>query len=108
MKTIFTKTVFASIIMLMTSVASNAETMVYNYTTSNNKQVKFEYEVDNEGRVESKTAYQWDEAENVWKPMYIYTARYGKQTNKLIYAKWNNKNSNFSSDVRIQEMPAEK
>lgn len=58
---------------------------------------KFEYTIDNEGRVSTKTMFRYDDVSDTWKPVMLYRATYGTNSNTLSFAAWSNKDNSFSS-----------
>lgn len=57
---------------------------------------KFEYTIDNEGRVSTKIMYRFDENTKSWMPVMMYRAEYGKDSNTLTCAGFNKSKGAFN------------
>ena len=63
-----------------------------------NKQVKYEFTYNDNGRVAEKKAYRWDACREIWKPAYLLTVTPGISETKLSYTEWNAKKSAFNDN----------
>lgn len=57
---------------------------------------RFDYTIDNEGRVSSKTMYRFDNSSYKWIPVMKYTATYGTDGNTLGFASWDKESGSFT------------
>lgn len=57
---------------------------------------RFDYALDSEGRVASKTMYRFDKGSCKWIPVMKYTATYGADGNTLSFASWDKESSSFT------------
>lgn len=79
------------------------KTEVYNFINDNNECMKYDYAIDNDGRVIAKTAYRWNTLGNEWVPQYIYTVTFGTDSNIMTYAKWDATKKAFSAQKQQVE-----
>lgn len=64
---------------------------------------KFDYTLDAEGRVASKTMYRWDAKNDEWRPICMLSTNYEGEENELIYAAWDNASGSFTADITISD-----
>ncbi|MDO4496713.1 MAG: DUF3836 domain-containing protein [Bacteroidales bacterium] len=58
---------------------------------------KFEYVIDHNGRVSTKTMYRLNKETNTWTPLMVYRATYGKAENTLSYAAYSAESHAFTA-----------
>lgn len=78
----------------MTATGNSIRVMVHMNGKITNK---FEYALDNEGRVTSKTMFRYIRETNTWMPVMQYSATYGDDTNILSFAAYDKSNGTFTN-----------
>lgn len=73
-----------------------------------NKEVKYEFSYNADGKVSEKKAYRWDKSKNEWMPYYLTTYSYNAETGEIntTYGMWDKKKQNFSLNVQNMVAPA--
>ena len=72
-----------------------------------NKQVKYEFAYNDNGKVAEKKAYRWNQAKETWDPYYLITYQYNEDGNITSeYGMWDKKKKNFSLNVQNMVAPA--
>lgn len=61
---------------------------------------KFEYVIDQNGTVISKTQYRNNHRDNQWMPICSYYASYGEDANRITFAAWNEETQSFSNRAK--------
>ena len=72
-----------------------------------NKQVKYEFAYNDNGKVAEKKAYRWNQAKETWDPYYLITYQYneyGKITSD--YGMWDKKKKDYSLNTQKMLVPA--
>lgn len=87
--------------MISTSHSDNAEALESRSMlfTNNQHTNKFVYVIDANGVVKSKTMYRYNNDTNEWKPVCIYRAVYGEDSNIIIRAQWNEADNAYTSNI---------
>ena len=72
-----------------------------------NKQVKYEFAYNDNGKVAEKKAYRWNQAKETWDPYYLITYQYNEDGNITSeYGMWNKKKKDFSLNTQEMVVPA--
>ena len=69
-------------------------------TTVDGNLVKFDYILDNEGRVINKVASRWNDDYSEWTPVSAYSVVYTEDETVLSYAKYNSATKSYTTDVK--------
>lgn len=77
---------------------TNSRSMVQ--SVSDGSSYKFDYILDNEGRVVNKITSAWDELNSQWAPLSAYSVVYTKDETILSYAKYNKDTKTYTKDVQ--------
>lgn len=72
-----------------------------------NKQVKYEFSYNDQGKVSEKKAYRWDAGSEKWIPYYLISYTYDDASGniKTNYGMWNKKKKDFSLNVQNMLLP---
>ena len=107
MKTsVWGKSILALVFTFMCSLAiSAASPKDYLY---DNKQVRYEFQYNENGKVSEKKAFRWDRTNDEWVPFYQITYQYDDQSGeiKTNYGMWDKKKKNFSLNVQNMIIPS--
>lgn len=68
--------------------------------TVDGKMVKYDYILDNEGRVINKVASRWNDDYSEWTPVAAYSVVYTEDETVLSYAKYNSFSKTYTTDVK--------
>ena len=73
-----------------------------------NKQVRYEFQYNENGKVSEKKAFRWDRTNDEWVPFYQITYQYDDQSGeiKTNYGMWDKKKKNFSLNVQNMIIPS--
>ena len=72
-----------------------------------NKQVKYEFAYNDNGKVAEKKAYRWNQAEETWDPYYLITYQYNEDGNITSeYGMWDKKKKDYSLNTQKMLVPA--
>ena len=72
-----------------------------------NKQVKYEFAYNDNGKVAEKKAYRWNQAKETWDPYYLITYQYNEDGNITSeYGMWNKKKKDYSLNTQKMLVPA--
>ena len=72
-----------------------------------NKQVKYEFTYNENGRVAEKKAYRWNKTKETWDPYYLITYQYNEDGNITSeYGMWNKKKKDYSLNQQKMIVPA--
>ena len=72
-----------------------------------NKQVKYEFAYNDNGKVAEKKAYRWDQAKETWDPYYLITYQYNEDGNITSeYGMWDKKKKDYSLNTQKMLVPA--
>lgn len=72
-----------------------------------NKQVKYEFAYNDNGKVAEKKAYRWNQAKETWDPYYLITYQYNEDGNITSeYGMWDKKKKNYSLNTQKMLVPA--
>ena len=73
-----------------------------------NKQVRYEFQYNNEGKVSEKTAYRWNGAKDEWAPFYQIQYQYSEDGKIYThYGMWDTKKKTYTLNVQEMEIPAD-
>ena len=73
-----------------------------------NKQVRYEFQYNNEGKVSQKVAYRWNGAKDEWVPFYQIQYQYAADGQiSTHYAMWDAKKKSYTLNVQEMMIPAE-
>ena len=63
-----------------------------------NKEVKYEFSYNENGKVSEKKAYRWNKSKDEWVPYYLTTYSYDAETGEIntTYGMWDKKKKSFS------------
>ena len=69
-----------------------------------NKQVRYEFQYNANGKVSEKTAYRWNDSKDEWVPFYQITYQYDDAKGEIHtnYGMWDSKKKDYS--MNIQQM----
>ncbi|WP_165155650.1 DUF3836 domain-containing protein [Parabacteroides sp. ZJ-118] len=72
------------------------------------KQVRYEFQYNENGKVSEKKAFRWDRANDEWVPFYQITYQYDDQSGeiKTSYGMWDKKKKDFSLNVQNMVIPS--
>ena len=72
------------------------------------KELKFVFTYNNDGKVADKTAYRWNKEKNDWTPFYLITYSYDNPSGEIhsVYSMWNKKKKDFTLNVQNMIAPA--
>ena len=79
---------------------SNSSKRAMVQTSEDGKVYKYEYILDNNGRVVNKIASRWNDDNSEWTPVSAYSVVYTNTETVLSYAKYNSMTKTYSSDVK--------
>ena len=66
-----------------------------------NKQIRYEFQYNNNGKVSEKKAYRWNQVKEDWVPFYQITYQYDNNGNiNTNYGMWNKKSNDFSLNIK--------
>ena len=66
-----------------------------------NKQVKYEFAYNDNGKVAEKKAYRWNQATETWDPYYLITYQYNEDGNITSeYGMWDKKKKDYSLNTQ--------
>ena len=72
-----------------------------------NKQVKYEFTYNDNGRVAEKKAYRWNKTKETWDPYYLISYQYNEDGNITSeYGMWDKKNKDYSLNQQKMIVPA--
>ena len=72
-----------------------------------NKQVKYEFAYNDNGKVAEKKAYRWNQAKETWDPYYLITYQYNEDGNITSeYRMWDKKKKDYSLNTQKMLVPA--
>ena len=72
-----------------------------------NKQVKYEFAYNDNGKVAEKKAYRWNQAKETWDPYYLITYQYNEDGNITSeYGMWDKKKKDYSLNTQKRLVPA--
>ena len=72
-----------------------------------NKQVKYEFAYNDNGKVAEKKAYRWNLAKETWDPYYLITYQYNEDGNITSeYGMWDKKKKDYSLNTQKMLVPA--
>lgn len=69
-----------------------------------NREVRYEFSYNDEGKVSEKKAFRWDKNTNDWAPYYLMTYRYSDDTIHSEYKVWDKKTNGFSLNPQSMMM----
>jgi len=74
-----------------------------------NKEMKYEFAYNEDGKVVEKKAYRWNTAEGDWEPLFLMTYEYANGSDEIQtnYGMWNKKKKDFSLNVQTMTVPLE-
>lgn len=72
------------------------------------KQIRYEFQYNEAGKVSEKKAYRWDVKSDEWVPFYQITYQYEDQNGdiKTCYGMWDKKKKDFSLNVQNMVIPS--
>ena len=72
-----------------------------------NKQVKYEFAYNDNGKAAEKKAYRWNQAKETWDPYYLITYQYNEDGNITSeYGMWDKKKKDYSLNTQKMLVPA--
>ncbi|GGK19881.1 DUF3836 domain-containing protein [Parabacteroides faecis] len=72
-----------------------------------NKQVKYEFTYNDNGRVAEKKAYRWNKTKEIWDPYYLISYQYNEDGNITSeYGMWDKKKKDYSLNQQKMIVPA--
>lgn len=72
-----------------------------------NKQVKYEFVYNENGKVAEKKAYRWNSSKETWDPYYLISYQYNEDGNITSdYGMWNKKKKDYSLNQQKMIVPA--
>ena len=72
-----------------------------------NKQVKYEFAYNDNGKVAEKKANRWNQAKETWDPYYLITYQYNEDGNITSeYGMWDKKKKDYSLNTQKMFVPA--
>ena len=72
-----------------------------------NKQVKYEFTYNENGRVAEKKAYRWNKTQETWDPYYLISYQYNEDGNITSeYGMWDKKKKDYSLNTQKMLVPA--
>lgn len=72
-----------------------------------NKQVKYEFTYNDNGKVAEKKAYRWNQSKETWDPYYLISYQYNEDGNITSeYGMWNKKKKDYSLNQQKMMVPA--
>ena len=72
-----------------------------------NKQVKYEFAYNDNGKVAEKKVYRWNQAKETWDPYYLITYQYNEDGNITSeYGMWDKKKKDYSLNTQKMLVPA--
>jgi hypothetical protein len=72
-----------------------------------NKNVKYEFSYNAQGKVAEKLAYRWDAVSEQWTPFYKIQYQYVGNDIKSTYGMWNQKKKDYTLNIQEMTIPAE-
>lgn len=74
-----------------------------------NREIKYEFTYNEEGKVAEKKAFRWNNKNTDWEPFYLITYQYeeGSDTFSSVYAMWNKQKQNFNLNAQTMIIPVE-
>ncbi len=72
-----------------------------------NKQVKYDFTYNPEGKVKEKKAFRWNGSKDSWDPFFSITYTYTENSETIhsTYGMWDNKKKDYSFNVQQIEIP---
>lgn len=70
------------------------------YSDKSTNDLKYEYVLDDNGRVTSKIGYKKDKQTEVWTPLHMYFVVYGNEETVVTYALWNENKHLFNKGAQ--------
>lgn len=70
-----------------------------------NKQVRYEFTYNTDGKVAEKKAYRWNGNDGEWTPYYLISYKYDKGSIESTYGMWNKRKNNFTLGVQSMTIP---
>lgn len=72
-----------------------------------NKQVKYEFTYNDNGKVAEKKAYRWNQSKETWDPYYLISYQYNEDGNITSeYGMWDKKKKDYSLNIQKMVVPA--
>ena len=73
-----------------------------------NKEFKYEFSYNTNGKVSEKKVYRWNGNSDEWKPYYQSTFTYDEANGEINtkYGMWNEKSKNFDLNIQYMVIPA--
>lgn len=73
-----------------------------------NKQVKYEFAYNDNGKVAEKKAYRWNKTKETWDPFYLISYQYNEENGEInsVYGMWDKKKKDFSLNTQEMVVPA--
>lgn len=72
-----------------------------------NKQVKYEFTYNDNGKVAEKKAYRWNQSKDTWDPYYLISYQYNEDGNITSeYGMWDKKKKDYSLNIQKMVVPA--
>ncbi len=73
-----------------------------------NKEIKFVFTYDSNGKVAEKKAYRWDKDKEDWNPFYLITYTYDEPNGEIhsVYGMWDKKKKEFTLNIQNMVAPA--
>lgn len=73
-----------------------------------NRQVKYEFTYNDNGKVAEKKAYRWNQSKETWDPYYLISYQYNEEKGEInsVYGMWNKKKKDFSLNTQEMVVPA--
>lgn len=72
-----------------------------------NKQVKYEFIYNDNGKVAEKKAYRWNQSKETWDPYYLISYQYNEEKGEInsVYGMWDKKKKDFSLNTQEMVVP---
>ena len=83
----------------MTGELMTAKTIFKNEDGHLFRHLRYTYTYDNENRVASKEASEWDSVKEAWVPYFKMNVSYTNDEVELSYARWNSKSNVYDSNI---------
>lgn len=73
-----------------------------------NKEIKYEFSYNDNGKVSEKKAYRWNKSREEWEPYYLTSYTYSTETGEIntVYGMWDKKKKDFSLNALNMVLPA--
>ena len=73
-----------------------------------NKQIRYEFQYNNGGKVSEKKAFRWNQLKDEWVPFYQITYQYDNNGNiNTNYGMWDKKKKTFSLNIQTMVIPSD-